>query len=168
MRRMSDRAYLISRLQAYKQIVENEIKDPVATQLLAETIQELSFEPREEDSLVVALLEGRIRELERKLNDNGNHWCNGLSRLYVLDKHDGRIHRIGDERHDGLWVTPEGEIHYHNLQNGDGGGVEDKEGYGYVILKTDDGSFSAPYCDIVDLRYEEQIRAYIKEQEEKE
>ena len=48
---MSDRAYLISRLQAYKQIVENEIKDPVATQLLAETIQELSFEPKEEDSL---------------------------------------------------------------------------------------------------------------------
>lgn len=41
---MSDRSYLISKLQTYKQIVENEIKDPVATQLLAETIQELSFE----------------------------------------------------------------------------------------------------------------------------
>lgn len=82
--------------------------------------------------------------------------------LYVLDKQSGRIHRIGDDRHDSLdsWVF--GEVRYHNLQNGDGGGVEDKEGYGYVILKTDAGYFNDEY-GIIDRRYEKEIKAYLKE-----
>lgn len=171
---MSDRAYLISRLQTYKQIVENEIKDPVATQLLAETIQELSFEPKEEESLVIALLEGRIRELEHKLNDNGNHYCNGLSRLYVLDKTNGRIHRIGDDRHDALDVREDG-IHYHNLQNGDGGSCEDVDGYGYVIIRSESGFLNDGYVEsfsdsdghiYLDKRFTKEIEAYIKECED--
>lgn len=40
--------------------------------------------------------------------------------LYIRDKHSGRIHRIGDECHDALWVDVDGTVHYSNLQNGDG------------------------------------------------
>ena len=163
---MSDRAYLISRLQTYKEIVENEIKDPVATQLLAETIQELSFEPID-DNLVVHLLKSKIKELETKLKAEGDYWCNGLSRLYVYDKQSKCIHRIGDDRHDALDVR-NGELRYHNLQNGDGGGTEDVEGYGYVILNSDNGSLLdevASYYTgeeaICDLRFEEQIKEYL-------
>ena len=40
--------------------------------------------------------------------------------LYIRDKDSGRIHRVGDECHDGLWVDTDGTVHYSNLQNGDG------------------------------------------------
>ena len=40
--------------------------------------------------------------------------------LYIRDKFSGRIHRIGDECHDALWVDADGTVYYSNLQNGDG------------------------------------------------
>ena len=43
--------------------------------------------------------------------------------LYIRDKHSGKIHRIGDSKHDGLWVDNAGTVHYHNLQNADGCGA---------------------------------------------
>ena len=40
--------------------------------------------------------------------------------LYIRDKYSGRIHRIGDNRHDMLYVDEKGTVHYQNFQNGDG------------------------------------------------
>ena len=40
--------------------------------------------------------------------------------LYIRDKESGRIHKVGDECHDALWVDVDGTVHYSNLQNGDG------------------------------------------------
>lgn len=43
-----------------------------------------------------------------------------MTDLYIRDKYGGRIHRIGDNQHDMLYVDEEGTVHYRNLQNGDG------------------------------------------------
>lgn len=40
--------------------------------------------------------------------------------LFIKDRYSGRIHRIGEDRHDSLYVDREGTVHYYNLQNGDG------------------------------------------------
>lgn len=41
--------------------------------------------------------------------------------LFVQDNGDGgRIHKVGDEPHDSLWVDSAGVVHYMNLQNGEG------------------------------------------------
>lgn len=40
--------------------------------------------------------------------------------LYIRDKLSGRIHRIGDDRHDHLTINSKGELSYMNLQNCDG------------------------------------------------
>ena len=44
-----------------------------------------------------------------------------LTDIYVRDKSDGSIHRVGDDRHDSLDVR-NGVVSYHNLQNGEGTG----------------------------------------------
>ena len=82
-----------------------------------------------------------------------------LTSLYVYDKETKRIHRIGDERHEALYVI-NGEIRYHNLQNGDGGGVKDEEGCGYVILESEDGFLENEF-GILDKRYEEEIQTEV-------
>lgn len=51
--------------------------------------------------------------------------------LYVLDKETGHIHRVGDDCHDSLDVR-DGEVHYHNLQNGDGTLPGNMGGYVFV------------------------------------
>ena len=100
--------------------------------------------------------------------------CNANSRLWVIDKQTGDIHRIGDNRHDALTVlhkidengkisNTEFEIHYHNMQNGDGGSCNDVEGYGYQILSTDCGFFDTPAAPIQE-EYRDQIRGYLKAQ----
>ena len=43
--------------------------------------------------------------------------------IYIKDKPDGEIHRIGDNQHDGLYVDSNGTVCYQNLQNGDGCGA---------------------------------------------
>lgn len=70
---------------------------------------------------------------------------NGLCDLYVLDKQDRSIHRIGEGSHDSLTAYAQYEVHYCNMQNGDGGGVKDEFGYGYVILKSDNGYLCDEY-----------------------
>lgn len=56
--------------------------------------------------------------------------------FYVKDKVDGSVHRVGDDRHDSIWVDSNGTLHYQNLQNGDGcssnSHYDDKQGYEFV------------------------------------
>lgn len=40
--------------------------------------------------------------------------------FYVRDKETGRIHKVGTDQHDSIWVDAAGEVHYRNMQNGDG------------------------------------------------
>ena len=40
--------------------------------------------------------------------------------LYIKDKATGEIRRIGDDVHDQMTIDENGELHYHNLQNGEG------------------------------------------------
>lgn len=84
----------------------------------------------------------------------------GHCQLWVMDKTDKTIHRIGEWQHDSLWVDMNGEIHYHNLQNGDGGTAKDIDGYGYVILESEFGYLEGKY-GIQDKRFEDEIQAYL-------
>lgn len=43
-----------------------------------------------------------------------------MTDLYVRDRYSGHIHRVGDDHHDCLTVDKNGNVHYQNLQNGDG------------------------------------------------
>lgn len=65
-----------------------------------------------------------------------------LCDLYVRDKATGRVHRIGSDKHDGLWVDEEGTVHYENLQNGDGCGAESRQDplAGYEFVPSDFGT----------------------------
>ena len=59
--------------------------------------------------------------------------------LYVKDKTTGRVHKIGTDRYDSMWVN-KGVVHYQNLKNGDGcGGDGDDERNGYVFMPSDCG-----------------------------
>jgi len=67
--------------------------------------------------------------------------------LYVRDKQSGKVHRIGDDRHDHLTVDSSGQVHYYNLQNGDGcysgdgnhvNGVVVSGAYGYEFVPNED------------------------------
>ena len=46
--------------------------------------------------------------------------------VYVMDKIEGGIHKVGTDIHDCLYVDDNGAVRYYNLQNGDGssGGYE--------------------------------------------
>ena len=60
--------------------------------------------------------------------------------LYIKDNHSGRIHKIGDSRHDMLTVDADGIVRYSNLQNGDGGRSGCKtDGYSFVPNEDDYG-----------------------------
>lgn len=87
---------------------------------------------------------------------------NGLCDLYVLDKTDRTIHRVGEGSHDSLSAYAQDEVHYENMQNGDGGGVIDECGYGYVILKSDDGYLCDEY-GIIDKRFVPEIKKYLSD-----
>ena len=56
--------------------------------------------------------------------------------LYVRDKMSGKIHKVGDDPHDALWVDSSGTVHYFNLQNGDGCSVnshtDEHAGYEFI------------------------------------
>lgn len=56
--------------------------------------------------------------------------------LYIRDKTSGRVHRIGDDPHDSLWVDHKGTVHYMNLQCGDGAGpysqLDQRAGFEFV------------------------------------
>lgn len=67
--------------------------------------------------------------------------------LYIRDKANGRIHRIGEDKHDGLWVDSNGTVHYQNLQNGDGCNANSrKDPYaGYEFVPSDFGEMEADH-----------------------
>ena len=56
--------------------------------------------------------------------------------FYVRDKETGIIHKVGTDQHDSIFVDLAGELHYHNMQNGDGcsgkSRLDDKCGYEFV------------------------------------
>lgn len=84
-----------------------------------------------------------------------------LTNLYVLDKFLSEIHRIGADTHDSLSIR-DGKIFYYNLQNGDGGGVEDEASCGYVILYSEDGCLTDERGEVIDKRFEKEIREWIE------
>lgn len=59
-----------------------------------------------------------------------------LTDIYVRDKWSGEIHRVGDDQHDQLTIGKDGNLHYYNLQNGDGCSTgdtpRDQSGYEFV------------------------------------
>ena len=64
--------------------------------------------------------------------------------LYIRDKHSGKIHRIGDDKHDMLCITDSGKLFYHNLQNGDGCWLGTDCGSYEFVPNIDDHGFN---CD---------------------
>lgn len=60
----------------------------------------------------------------------------GLCDFFVKDKANGRIHKVGTDRHDSIWVDSEGTLHYQNLQNGDGcsykSAIDELQGYEFM------------------------------------
>ena len=91
----------------------------------------------------------------------------GLTDIYVRDKYSGKIHRVGDNVHDELWVDEAGTLHYFNMQNGDGCAAyksinEDKdtngEGYkfGYEFVPVMDGDMKEPYASQYKKQLEEE------------
>lgn len=82
-----------------------------------------------------------------------------LTDIYVRDKYSGKMHRVGDDRHDSLWVDAAGTVHYHHLQNGDGCGARSrmlpKERAGFEFLSSDCGDIHEvntpePYGRLID------------------
>ena len=41
-------------------------------------------------------------------------------KLFVKDNTTGRVHEVGTNVHDSLWLMDDGSIHYYNLQCGEG------------------------------------------------
>lgn len=78
--------------------------------------------------------------------------------IYVRDKYTGRIHRVGDDVHDEIWVDRDGTLLYHNMQSGDGcvgykSVNEDKTEhnpeeyqYGFEFVPMMDGELDEPYA----------------------
>lgn len=89
--------------------------------------------------------------------------------LFVIevDSKQRRIHRIGTDIHDALSVHDwdgKRELHYRNMQNGDGGTAEERKGYGYVILQSEDGYLTNEYGKIIDRRFVKEIKQFLKEE----
>ena len=62
-----------------------------------------------------------------------------LTDLYIRDKSSGAVRRIGENQHDMLFITNNGVLEYHNLQNGDGCRLgEDNSGCGYDFVSNVD------------------------------
>ena len=72
-----------------------------------------------------------------------------LTDIYIRDKENGMVRRVGDNQHDMLTINENGQLAYLNLQNGDGcrtgdpyGGYEfvpNEDEYGYNIDPREDG-----------------------------
>lgn len=68
--------------------------------------------------------------------------------LYVRDKHTGKIHKVGADQHDGLWVDHAGTVHYQNLQNGDvcNANSHINDSAGYEFMPSDFGEMEIQLC----------------------
>lgn len=73
----------------------------------------------------------------KAMPDERPHRCD----FYVRDKSSGLIHRVGEDTHDGVWVDGLGQLHYHNMQNGDGcsGYSRYDDDCGYEFVSSDFG-----------------------------
>lgn len=83
-----------------------------------------------------------------------------LTDLYVYDRQNGKIHRVGDDQHDSLWVDLVGTVHYHHLQNGDGCGGSSRENSrgGFEFVPSDCGSIDEKFMEEVKKRKKEDLR----------
>lgn len=117
------------------------------------------------DKHEMMLTRGFIAELKDLKAAQEKEKRNTLCDLYVIDKRNNRIHRIGEDIHDSLIVYPDGGVMYYNLQNGDGGGEDNDQRAGYCILQTQEGALSGEY-GIHDKRFEEHIKKYMEEHDE--
>ena len=54
--------------------------------------------------------------------------------ILIKDKCSLKVHRLGTNVHDSWFIDDEGNFQYHNLQNGDGTGIDG----GYVFVKNED------------------------------
>lgn len=61
--------------------------------------------------------------------------------IYIRDKDNGEIRRIGEDCHDMLMINKEGQLVYHNLQNGGGcrTGEKPMDWYEFVPNESKDG-----------------------------
>lgn len=60
-----------------------------------------------------------------------------LPLIWVRDKQSGIMHLYGTNSHDSLHIGADGQLHYHNLQNGDGSGADNRYGYEFVSHDVD-------------------------------
>lgn len=62
--------------------------------------------------------------------------------IFVKDKESGRVFRAGDDTHDMLTIDDEGQLHYTNLQNGDGCSTAYKGGGYEFVPNMDDHGYA--------------------------
>lgn len=93
-----------------------------AIQILS-TIKAISYQ-----SGVTEALDMAIEALQRS----------GLIDLYIRDKDLNIVRRIGDNHHDMLLITRNGELEYHNLQNGGGCRTGEPSGGWYEFVPNED------------------------------
>ena len=85
-----------------------------------------------------------------------------LTDFYVRDKYTGRIHRVGEDGHDSVWVDSNGTLHFFNLQNGDGCGensIFDEEA-GYEFCPSDNGCIYKEYFEKHKNDYDEYLKKH--------
>jgi len=74
-----------------------------------------------------------------------------LCDFFVKDKMTGRVHRVGDDPHDSIWVDVNGELHYFHLQTGDGCSGQsrgkDADICGYEFVPSENGHISEVFDD---------------------
>ena len=75
--------------------------------------------------------------------------------FYVRDKESGRIHKVGTDPHDSIFVDAAGELHYFNMQNGDGcsgkSHIDNRCGYEFVQSENGKMTFEAKGGNVVAL-----------------
>ena len=101
---------IIQLLQAQDQCLRNQIQAKCQHNCpMCELVQDM-HELVEMYSQVIEIMQSYIDDQPRNVD------------FYVRDKASGRIHRIGTDRHDSIWVDTSGNVFFQNLQSGEGCG----------------------------------------------
>lgn len=94
----------------------------------------------------IRMTSGLVTELVNIIDE---HESGKMTDFYVRDKETGRIHRVGDDEHDSVWVDHDGTLHYYNLKDGDGCDavsiLDDESGYEFCPSET--GSIDSEYLE---------------------
>lgn len=90
-----------------------------------------------------------------------------LCDIYIRDKYSGKIHRIGDDIHDSLWVDENGTLFYHNMQNGDGCMGYHSINQDKTVDNPDEYQFGYEFVPMMDGELAEPYASQYKEQQEK-